>query len=135
MTYQNCPVGRYHDFTVIASPYAERKKSALFSVTHIERCKLCNQSESYTVAELNSRRYFLNHIRDFAQPGTDDAEMQKAFDYCKPKAAQRFTKEAEDKKKLEDKNAERSDKFKFAIKRALNNESWDGIDKSSKDRW
>lgn len=131
MSYQNCSVGRYHDFTVVASPYSERKSTALLSPTQVERCKLCNETMSYTIEELNSRRYFLNHIRDFAQPDTDDKDMQAAFDYCKPQASQRLVNEAKERQASTDLQTELSDKFHWTMKRALNNQGWKDGDRSS----
>lgn len=131
MSYANCNVGRYHDFTVIASPYEERRAGAFYSVSQVERCKLCNTTESYAIEELNSRRYFLNHIRDFAQPNTDDKEMQAAFEYCKSGIAERLAKEASDEKKSEAFKEEMSDKFRWSMKKALNNEGWKDGDRSS----
>lgn len=143
MSYENCTTGKYHDFTVVASPFSERRENTLVSEQQIERCKLCGERTAYGFDGAgrmkDSRQYFLDHIRVFAQNGTKDVEMQKAFEYCNPKAFQKFAKEAEDKQKSDDFQQLMKEKFHWAMKRALNNEGWvdkgkDGIDRSSREK-
>lgn len=152
MTYENCPSGRYHDITVMASPYQDRREGALLSENQVEKCKLCGEMFTYAfnsqmqmVSKAEDRRYFLNHIRDFAQDTRDkdgvpaDPAMQAAFEYCKPKLLERFMKEAADQKKSDEFQAEMSEVGRWTMKKALNNEGWtyigkDGIDRSSSEK-
>ncbi len=136
MIFENCKVDRYHDFTVFSSPYKEN------GTNQVETCKLCGEMKKYTFNAKgqmrNERQYFLDHIRAFAQHDTDDKEMTKAFNYCNPVAAAKFAAEALAGRKSEDFRSEMSDKFKWAIKRAMNNQGWTdnshGFDRSSSEK-
>lgn len=123
MNYANCPVAKYHNFRVLASPYLPEKQAT----KQIEQCRACGKREEYSYKPdgkmVNERKYFLDHIRAFAQPF-----MGEVYWECNPGAFEKFTaKEAEDKKR-EIKNLERDEHFKFAIKRAFEDRD-DGIKK------
>lgn len=149
MSYQNCKVDRYHNITVLSSPWGGRdvggnwQENLSTADKQIEKCKGCGELLVYHYKPNGSmteeRQYFLDHIRDFAQNDTGDSGMQVVFDYCKPELKQRFMKLAAEKVKSDEFQADMEDRFQWALKRALNNEGWkmktkDGFDRSSREK-
>lgn len=137
MDYRNCKVGQYHDFKVLASPYMNG------SVEQVEVCKMCKERKVYTFTPdgkmINEHEYFLDHIRAFAQPILDDPGMMDVIRECNPIGLARMEKLAKEQENSEAFQADISDRFKFAMKKALNNEGWtdktkDGIDRSSSEK-
>lgn len=138
MDYKNCKKGVYHWFTVKSSPYTGS------STKQIERCKFCGDTKTYTFLPngkmKEEREYFLDHIRAFAQPIQEDPGMLAAFLHCNPKAAERLKKQKTDDERSAWFKQEMSEKFKWAMQRALNNEGWtdkgdqDGINRSSSEK-
>lgn len=118
MDYKNCPTARYHEMKVVSSPYPEGK---IFSPQQIERCTKCGERKTYIIRPdgqmENSRQYFLDHIRVFAQPIEQDPAMLEVFLFCNPGAAKRL-KEAElSGKKHEWFREEQREKFRWALKK------------------
>lgn len=138
MEYKNCKIARYHEMVIVASPYRGD-----ITTRQKERCSKCGQDFAYDFTPdgqmKDSHQYFLDHIRYFAQPIEEDEGMMAAFLFCNPKAAKRFEEASKADKKHEWFQQEMQDKFRWAIKKALNNEGWkdkgdfDGIDRSVKD--
>lgn len=142
MDYKNCPNAVYHTMTTKATPYEH--VTALSSTTQVEVCTSCNKVFSYHYLPngemADSRQYFLDHIRYFAQPIEEDPAMMAVFLHCNPGAAKRFEDAAIADKKHEFFQKEMDEKFRWAIKKALNNEGWvdkgdlDGRNRSSRER-
>lgn len=120
--FKNCPIARYCDFKVLASPYKNQRQDS----KQVEVCRHCKRRVEYTFNEkgqlTDDRAYFTDHIRAFAQP-----TMACYYD-INPKATLMFEAEVKDQKRSEELQADLSDKFKFAVKRALNDQD-DGITK------
>lgn len=137
MNYINCSVGRYHNFRVNESLYKNG------GTVQVETCAYCREQKRYGFrpdGEMeNSRQYFLDHIRAFAQESSQDVGMQAAFLYCNPNGVARLAKDRKIEEKSIEFQAEMKDRFRFVIKKALNNEGWkdktaDGIDRSSSEK-
>lgn len=130
--YRNCFAGVYHLFTVLSGPDKDGSK------VQSERCKYCGKVEDYTFEPdgrmTDSRKYFLDHIRAFAQPIEDDPGMMAAFLHCNPNAAARLAKEKADKDKSETFQNEMTEKFHWAMKRALDNQGWKDGSRSSDEK-
>lgn len=130
--YENCLQARFHKFKVTQSPFNNTGK------IQVEQCKECGIVEQFELTDDNSspevRRYFLAHIRDFAQPLPADPDMFEVFQFCNPKLAKRLEDEAKDKKKGEEWHEEMSEGFKHALKNALHNKDWKHIDSLGVDR-
>lgn len=114
--FQTCPIAKYHWFKVLSTDECGQS----------EICKFCGKRELYrfrTDGQLvDTQKYFDDHIRAFAQPS-----MPVYYDIY-PEDKLKFEQQKIAEKRREDKNAELSDKFQFAIKRALDNKD-DGITK------
>ncbi len=138
MDYKNCKKGVYHWFIVKSSPYTGS------SLKQVEKCKFCGETKTYSFLPngkmKEEREYFLDHIRAFAQPIQEDSGMLEAFKFCNPKAAKRLEQQRIEGRAHEFFKQEMSEKFKWAMKRALNNEGWtdkgdqDGINRSSSEK-
>lgn len=107
--YRNCEVGKYHNFKVEMGLSDENAQ--------VETCRFCNVRKVYKFNDkgqlVDNEQYFKDHIRFFAQP------TQAVYFDINPDAAEAFKMEAQ-KKALFDKRQELySDKFKHAIKKAL----------------
>lgn len=122
--YVNCPVAKYHDFKVMSDPYGLTKT---FSKEQKEYCRACKKMVSYKFASdgkmVEEHQYWLDHIRFFAQPS-----MGEVYFEINPGMRAKFSLEERENKAHEDKQAELSDKFRFALKRALDDRD-DGIKK------
>lgn len=142
MEYVNCSKAVYHNFdrvngvsSIITSPHRDG------TMAQKERCNACGEVFVYMFLPngqmADSRRYFLDHIRYFAQPIEEDPGMMAAFLHCNPKAAKRFADAEVADKKHEWFQKEMDEKFRWAIKRAMENKGWvdsgtlDGINRSS----
>ena len=113
--YKNCPVGKYHDFKVLRTPY--EIPGAKHSPKQVEQCRMCHKTVEYLIQEdgkmVDDRQYFLDHIRAFAQPS------MVCYYELHPTAAFRFAEEAKAVKKSEEFQETKSEEFKAAIKKAL----------------
>lgn len=126
--YINCPIREYHYFKVLSGPYMGGGTGE----TQKEVCRFCGVKKEYAFRldgeMVDQRAYFLDHIRAFAQPSTEDLAMAEVYYHCNPGMKEKFIKEAVQAKKQEDKNLELTDKYRFAIGRALQDRN-DGIKK------
>lgn len=122
MEYKNCPTAKYHWFIVLSGPYSRE-----YSETQVEVCKFCKVRKAYAFRPdgkmVDDHQYFLDHIRAFAQPS-----MGEVYYECNPGMLMKFQNEARAEKKKEERDADLSDKFKFALKRAYEDRD-DGIKK------
>ena len=136
MDYRNCLVGVYHLFTVLDSPYKNGAK------TQKEKCQYCGKDVEYFFSSdgkmMEERQYFLDHIRAFAQPIKEDPGMMAAFLVCNPKAAARLEADKKANKRSAEFQGEMTEMFRWAAKRALNDEGWKhkkgGVDYSSNEK-
>lgn len=117
--YENCKVAKYHDFKVLQSPYF------IPDAPQIEVCKYCHTRKKYKFTPegrmVDEHAYFLDHIRAFAQPSSGDVEMMKVYTFCNPMKVKQDAEEALKEEKKAEFFAENDERFKFAIKKALEN--------------
>jgi hypothetical protein len=127
MDYRNCPVAKYHDFQVITGPYMLSNVSPI----QVEVCRRCKKREEYSFKTdgkmVDEHKYFLDHIRAFAQPA-GGPEMAAVYYDVNPDMLLKFEKEEKDKKVMADRHGELGEKFRFALGRALQDKD-DGMKK------
>lgn len=116
--YRNCPVGRYHNFKVLTEGVDGNEQ--------VEVCRYCGVKKIYKFTRegqlVNQEQYLRDHIRFFAQPS------QTIYYDIHPDAASKFLVQDKKKKKSEEFQADMSDKFKYAVKKAFDDRP-DGIKK------
>lgn len=130
-SYRNCPVAKYHFFNVLSAPYLVAGQFVDRNANHadiqVEVCKHCGVRKEYHFNDegqmVEDHQYFLDHIRAFVQPS-----MGEVYFDIYPEARMRMALEAKAQKAMQEKHEGLSDKFKFAIKRALDDKD-DGIKK------
>lgn len=107
--YRNCPVGKYHNFKVEIELSDENAQ--------VETCRFCNVRKAYKFNAkgqlVDNEQYFKDHIRFFAQPS------QAVYYDINPDAEEALRMEAKKKELFDARQADRSDRFKHAIKKAL----------------
>lgn len=131
--YENCPKVRFHKLKVIASPYTSKTDKQ-----QVEQCQECGEILVFDFDANgnmpNERGYFLAHIRDFAQPIKQDAEMFEVFMFCNPKLAAKIEQEAKEAAKDKDWHAEMSEMFRHALASAAKDKDWQYKDSRGEDR-
>jgi hypothetical protein len=130
--YENCEKARFHRLRVIESPFNGTGKY------QVEQCQECGVVEQFELTDDNSspevRRYFMAHIRDFAQPLPSDPDMFEVFQFCNPKLAKKLEDEAKQKGKDADWQKEMSEGFRHALSSAIKDKDWKHVDSRGVDR-